>query len=86
LFFILSVSIKIYSQNTFGLDDRFESSLIKPWSDSGPSDNYVFIVSIDAIILLSIINRNSDNLNGTHNLTTLKYLHCNSIGLLDLDI
>ena len=84
--FILSVSLKIYSQNTFGLDDRFESSLIKLWYHYGPSDNYALIVSIDAIILLSIISSKRDNLNGIHKLTALKYLHCSSFGLWDLDI
>lgn len=78
VFFVVSISIKIYSQNIYVFDDKFESSLIQLGFDSGSLYDYVSKVNINAITSLSIRRRDIYDLNGIEIFTALTYLDCNS--------
>jgi len=87
LVFTISVTINIFSQNTYVPDDNFESKLIELGYDSGPLDDYVLTSAVNQITTLSLSQSQIQNMTGIEDFTSLKELDCSlNGGLINLNL
>ncbi|MTE27331.1 T9SS type A sorting domain-containing protein [Winogradskyella ouciana] len=71
---------------TYVPDDNFEQALINLGYDSGPLNDYVLTVNIEALTDLDISGNNIANLTGIEDFLALENLNCSNNTITELDL